>query len=171
MKILVISDTHGFILNAEKLIAKYRDKIRTVIHLGDLCNDAALLKIKFPEIDLYSVRGNNDYETEIPFERMLRLNSKNVLITHGHRQRVGYSYMSIGFWAQERGADIVLFGHTHSPLCDLNGAVGLFNPGSLSLPRSTDKPTFGIMDIEDSGRIVCSVMEFDEQSGQVRRLK
>ena len=43
MKVLVISDTHRFLENAEDLLSIYSGKIKDVIHLGDMVNDCKSL--------------------------------------------------------------------------------------------------------------------------------
>ena len=51
-----------------------------------------------------------------------------------------------------RGADIVMFGHTHRPLIDLDGSVWAVNPGSISQPRQDNHlPSFLIMDLDSRG--------------------
>ncbi|MEI3524175.1 MAG: metallophosphoesterase family protein [Anaerotignum sp.] len=59
----------------------------------------------------------------------------------GIKQRVYWNYDSISYWAEEQGADVVLFGHTHRPVYDDRGRVMLFNPGSISMPRGGTPPT------------------------------
>ena len=51
MKILCLSDTHGRIKNACKIIDLYKDKINTVFHMGDVVRDVEELKeicVNFP---------------------------------------------------------------------------------------------------------------------------
>ena len=160
MKILVLRDTHGYLENAENIIDKIGTKMEAIIHLGDYENDVAVLKKKYPFLTFYSVRGNNDYSSKTPEELMLRMGGKRLLLTHGHKQRVYYNFYTISCWAEEQQADIVLFGHTHIPVNDFKGSVYLFNPGSISLPRATQCPTFGILDISESGVIRGSIMEY-----------
>ena len=77
MKVLVISDTHRYLQNAEDIIKLYGGKINTVIHLGDLVNDVKRLSIKFGNINFYNVSGNNDYDSSVPYEKMITLEEKN----------------------------------------------------------------------------------------------
>ena len=52
--------------------------------------------------------------------------------------------------AKARGADIVLFGHTHRPVIDTSeeGIIAV-NPGSLSYPRQDGrKPSYALMEID-----------------------
>jgi len=36
----------------------------------------------------------------------------------------------------------------------------LFNPGSISMPRGSTPPTFGILTIEENGRMEGAIMEY-----------
>lgn len=158
MKLLVLSDTHRSLKNVDSIINKIGPKIDAIIHLGDMVDDQEYLKLKYPQYKFYCVSGNNDYSATAPDNLSITINGRNILLTHGHKQQVHWNYNSILYWAQEKDADLVLFGHTHDPICDNGGKVILFNPGSITLPRTTSYPTFGIVDIEESGKITCSIM-------------
>ncbi len=169
MKILVISDTHRYLKNAEDLIEIYKNDISAVIHLGDLVNDAEALINKYSGFNFYYVAGNNDYDKSVNYEDIITIQSKRILITHGHRQRVNYDISNLGAWALQKDADAVLFGHIHRPVREYYGSVLMCNPGSISLPRSTVLPTFGILDIDFENGIDFSVMAY-MGNGNVKRL-
>lgn len=160
MKLLVFSDSHRYLDNARNTIKKIGDKVHCVIHLGDHEDDVKELEVEFPNLSFYYVKGNNDFGGSAAFEQMLTFKEKIFLLTHGHKQQVHWSYTNICYWAQEQGADVVLFGHTHIPCNEKQGDILLFNPGSISLPRSTHNPTFGIIDISENGIIRGSIMEY-----------
>lgn len=170
MKVLVISDTHRFLENAEDLLSIYSGKIKDVIHLGDMVNDCKSLMKKYGNFNFYSVAGNNDYDVAVPYETMVTLGGKKLLLTHGYRQRVNYGLLSLGLWAEEKEADAVLFGHIHQPVAEYFNNVLICNPGSLSLPRNTDFPTFGILDIDkESGAMDFALMGYMGK-GNVKRI-
>lgn len=170
MKILVLSDSHGYLENARNVIKKIGDKMSCVIHLGDHDEDAERLKFEFAHLPFYYIRGNNDF-SDVPTEKMLIVNEKRILITHGHKQRVYFGYDNLIYWGESLDADMVLFGHTHSPVIDESGKVIIFNPGSISMPRATPKPTFGIIDISDEGIIRGSIMEYHGKDSFMRMRK
>lgn len=153
MKVLVISDTHRYLENAERVIEKF-DNIRTIIHLGDLVEDVKTLRQKYPQKDFINVAGNNDFSIDVPFERIITLEGKRILLTHGHRQRVSNGVLNLAFLAEEKQAEAALFGHTHRPFYDESAGVAIFNPGSISLPRGMGGPTFGTFEIKENGRIL-----------------
>ncbi|MGE4215339.1 MAG: metallophosphoesterase [Anaerotignaceae bacterium] len=159
MRALVISDTHRYLDNAEKVMERYSD-INTVIHLGDVVEDAEKLKKKYRDREFYYVAGNNDFCNNIPYEKMITISGKKILLTHGHRQRVNYNMLTISLWGIEQGADAVLFGHIHQPVLDESMGIILFNPGSISLPRSTQYPTYGVLEVTESGIIRCQSYQF-----------
>jgi len=159
MRALVISDTHRYLNNADKVIEKYSD-INTVIHLGDLIEDVEKLKRKFRSRKFYYVAGNNDFCSNVPYEKMITLGGNKILLTHGHRQRVNYNMLSISLWGREQEADVVLFGHLHQPVLDESMGIMLFNPGSISLPRTTQGPTYGILEVTESGVMRCEAYQY-----------
>ena len=75
-----------------------------------------------------------------------------MLITHGHYYYVSLDTQEIRRQALTRGADIVMFGHTHRPLLEIGRDVTLLNPGSLSYPRQEGRrPSFIIMELDSQG--------------------
>lgn len=161
MKILVLSDTHGQLERAENILRRIGGQMDMVFHLGDYALDAMELQRKFPALPFHLVRGNNDFSmhSQTPDKKLVRAAGKAMLLTHGHKQRVHWNPDTIAYWAEEQGADIVLFGHTHIALWEDSGRVALLNPGSLSLPRDGGLPTFGILTIE-KGRMEGAIMEY-----------
>lgn len=159
MKILVLSDTHGYLSNARDVLNRIGKYMSSVIHLGDHAYDAEDLQTEYPDLPFYIVKGNNDFGSKTPNKLMLTIHGKKLLLTHGYTHQVYWNYDTISYWAEQEGADIVLFGHTHSPVNDNTGRVMLFNPGSISLPRGVPQPTFGILEITEKG-VYGSIMEY-----------
>lgn len=147
-RILVMSDTHGNKANIEKALCKFGE-VDCIIHLGDYVRDAQYIR-GLTDKRVYSVKGNCDF-SGAKQELLLRTGGKRILALHGHRQDVKNSLLNLGFYAAEKGADLVLFGHTHIPVEEFYGDVILYNPGSLGEPRGR-KPSLGVVTIED-GRI------------------
>lgn len=159
MKILVFSDTHNYLDNAREVLRRIGGQMDMVLHLGDHDTDAMELKRNF-----HLSRSIMCWATTItPGIRPIRRwysQAEKLLLVHGHKQRVYWNYDSISYWAEEQGADVVLFGHTHRPVYDDRGRVMLFNPGSISMPRGGTPPTFGILTIEENGRMEGAIMEY-----------
>ena len=81
----------------------------------------------------------------------LNIEGRRVVFTHGDLYGVKYGIDGVKRLAEETGADVVLFGHTHDPLEKYipteEGGYYLFNPGALG----GYKPSFGVMNISDAG--------------------
>ena len=160
MKLLVMSDTHHYLEPAREVLRRIGSQMDMVLHLGDHDLDAMTLQEEFSALPFHYVLGNNDYSWETPSKKLLTVCGKKLLMTHGHKQQVYFKYDNIAYWAEEQGADVVLFGHTHRPVCDDTGRVMLFNPGSISMPRGSKTPTFGILTITENGRIEGAIMAY-----------
>lgn len=149
MKILVLSDSHGKLENFYTAISFFEDEISCIIHLGDFFQDAKKIEKKYSKIPIFYVAGNNDF-LEDKTEKYVNIFGKKVFLTHGHRYNVYFGADKLFYKAKEMGADICLFGHTHNPFAEQSEGVFILNPGSISYPRALDKPTFAILEMEES---------------------
>ena len=158
MKIGIISDSHGDNNAVEKAV-KQMTGVDAIIHLGDYAKDGKYIR-NFTR-QLYVVSGNCDFfiDADTPSELVLEMEGKRIFVTHGHKYRVKDGLNTLYYKGQELGADIVLFGHTHSSqIVSVEGMV-LLNPGSVSKPRNTKRPTYGIIEIS-KGNIKPEINEF-----------
>ena len=147
MKVLIFSDSHGNTENMARVVEKAPPN--AILHLGDGARDAAALEARFPQIPLLCVRGNcDDPLCNRPAERLLTWKGARIYMTHGHLYRVKEEYMNAVDAACAREADVLLFGHTHLPMCARIRGIWVLNPGSI---RDSRRPTYGLMQIEDSG--------------------
>ena len=140
MKILVFSDSHGSTLFMRKALNMHRDA-EVVFFLGDGLEDVDTLSYLFPNVAWVAVSGNNDY---VPSFRgalvkgldSITLEGHKIVLTHGNRYGVKGGTEALKRLAKEQGADIVLFGHTHTPheeyVPDDDHPFYLFNPGAAS---------------------------------------
>jgi putative phosphoesterase len=141
----VISDTHGDIAIAEKVIQEMAG-VDLIIHLGDHYEDGIKLKEK-TGIPLIAIRGNCDGYFPGEDEMVYQVDGHKILLIHGHQYGVKSDLNRLYFRALELGCDLALYGHTHTPVNMTFGNVMILNPGSLSLPRGGSKPSYGIVDI------------------------
>ncbi len=129
MKLLILSDSHGTRHYMD--LAVDRERPEGIIHLGDHERDAANLAARYPEIPVWTVSGNCD--PGLAPEKLIReLQGVRLYMTHGHTLRVKYGLLRAELAAREEGADVLLFGHTHSSLCDWHNGLWMLNPGSCS---------------------------------------
>lgn len=145
MRIGVISDTHGDISVAEKVIQEMVN-VDLIIHLGDHYDDGIKLKEQ-TGIPLIAIRGNCDGCSPGEEEIVHQVGEHKILLIHGHQYGVKSDLNRLYFRALELDCDLVLYGHTHTPVSMTFGNVMILNPGSLSLPRGGSKSSYGIVDI------------------------
>lgn len=144
MKILVFSDTHGFINSAADIIAA-APELEAVIHAGDCERDVRALEREFPDIPIYAALGNNDFFSASPYDIFPVIGGKRIFVTHGHNYRVKWehdTYTSLKAKARAVKADLCIFGHTHTPYLDTDGTLTILNPGSITFGG-----TYAVVDI------------------------
>ena len=88
-----------------------------VIHLGDLISDAEEISYLYPKLPVCMVPGNCDGWTTVPSIKQITLQGRSILLSHGHLWGVKSGCDAAIARARAAGADILLFGHTHQPLC------------------------------------------------------
>ena len=156
MRILVISDTHRHNLDLIEDIIELQKPDR-ILHLGDNVDDGEYLSEK-SGIETIIVRGNGDYDSDYPFDKLIDLGGKRIFMTHGHRYSVGDGFMSLYYKGLEVEADVVVYGHTHVPVNVREKDIIIMNPGSPSIPRQRQRiETVGIIEI--NGHIRSKIIE------------
>lgn len=155
MRILVVSDTHGDAYALRRTIAS-QPEAKLIFHLGDGVREAQSIADEYPNREFRMVCGNGDfgYSAIVPDAGMEEAADRRIFYTHGHRYDVKMGIDRILYAARERKADILLFGHTHTPVCDYEDGLYIINPGSLAYRR----PTYGLIDITAAG-IAANVVE------------
>ena len=113
MKILIVSDTHGRHQALDRALEE-AGKIDMFIHLGDVEGGEDYLEAVV-ECEKHIIRGNNDFFTELPREEEFEIGPYHAFITHGHYYYVSMGMETIIEEGRSRGADLVMFGHTHRP--------------------------------------------------------
>jgi len=155
MKAAVFSDTHTCIALCLEAIRRARPDV--IIHLGDHDRDAENIHREFPGIPMYNVCGNCDFFPSAPNADTVQLGPVKAFITHGHLYNVDYDRIdSLVYAAQEQGAQLAMFGHTHRPLYQEMGGVTVLNPGTAGKGR---KLTWAEVEIFDNGGIACSIKD------------
>ena len=156
MRIIVLSDTHGYINNVvDKMMTM--DKPDLIIHLGDNARDGEKVSQELG-IESIVVKGNCDLDSIYNEDELIEIKGKKIFLTHGHRYDVNGGLNRIYYKGLEIGADIILFGHTHIPINIKEDNLIIMNPGSPTNPRKADKiPTFGLIDIKEN--IITSIID------------
>lgn len=166
MGILVMSDSHGLVKEVQQVTDRHA--VEKILHCGDFCVDH--LREPFSRMTL--VRGNCDTTKDVPTEQQTKWRDLNILQTHGHLFGVKSSLLRLHYRAEETGANVVVFGHSHVPACGVERDVLFLNPGSLQMPRGFDVPTYVIL--EQTGvtksAVQVSVSFFDHLGNPVQSL-
>ena len=150
MRIGIMSDTHGSAEQALEIIPRM-GKIDLLIHLGDYIEDSLILKTKFKELKILSIRGNCDRNSPGDDEIVYQLESYKLFAVHGHQYGVKSNLNKLYYRALELGCNIALYGHTHVPVNIKYEDMLIMNPGSLGCPRGGSKATYGIIELEEKG--------------------
>ena len=142
MKILVFADSHR---NTNRMLGAIIDHSPDlVLHLGDHDRDCDEIRSMFPELYLRNVRGNCDFGSFGPDTDEFVFAGKRFFMTHGHKHRVKSGRYELLREASVRGADIVLYGHTHIPYYGVEDKMTVINPGSIGY-----EGYYGLLTIEN----------------------
>ena len=162
MRLLVISDTHGFI---EDAIEIYNNgSYDAVVHLGDHYEDAEKIRSETGAA-VIAVKGNCDYGHRDKRTRVLNTEFGRILLVHGHEQRVKQGLTSLAYTALDLDCQAVFFGHTHIPFYDEADDLIMLNPGSLTYPYSAEKgPSYAIVEIDEDGELSAEIYFIGEDS-------
>lgn len=133
--LVALSDTHGDAdhrLDGRTLAAVREADL--VIHAGDFTTERVLDAFVGESERFLGVRGNSDdpaVEERLPGARTLSYGDATIAVTHAR----GGGSTGLSLFGRERGADLVVYGHSHRPSFTDAGAVALLNPGSHAAPR------------------------------------
>ncbi|WCO67564.1 metallophosphoesterase family protein [Iamia majanohamensis] len=131
VRALVVADTHLTGAHLDRMpgeVWAMAEEADVVLHAGDVL-DAEVLTALAARAPLHAVRGNNDHDLpDLPEVRELALGGVAVALVHdsgptaGRHRRLARRFPT---------AEVVVFGHSHAPLVEREGAGPLLvNPGS-----------------------------------------
>lgn len=155
MKILVLSDSHGVLYFMRQCVDVLQPDV--VVHLGDMVRDADELSDEYPGIRFFQVAGNCDsgrVPLDYPEILVENLNGVRIYMSHGHRQGVKIFLGKLIANAQQCGADVILYGHTHTADCRrIENGSWIMNPGSAGYGSSA-----GLIQIISKSEITCKII-------------
>ena len=145
-----MSDSHG---NKDAMLKAVSLELPDLIlHLGDHDWDCSAIEWKHPEIPLRSVKGNCDRSSDGSDTDEFTVCGKRFFITHGNLYKVKTGFSSIINSACARGADVLLFGHTHSPYYSVMENITIINPGSIGMGGKT----YAVLEFKN-GAVTCDI--------------
>jgi uncharacterized protein len=147
IRVGVISDTHGYLPEG---VADAFDRVERIIHAGDIDHPQVLDQLR--EIaPVTAVRGNMDsgaWAERLPRFDMIEMGGIRLYVLH-IVERLDIDPASAG-------VHVVINGHSHQPMNEVQGGVLFFNPGSAGFPRRGAPASVGILEIANGhvqGRI------------------
>lgn len=165
MKLIVVSDSHGRSDRLAAVMDMHRDA-DALIFLGDGLRDLDRADAYSYGFTVYSVVGNCDGfsylrpANQSPEEITLSFEGFRIYMLHGHTRAVKNGIDRAVAAANSKGADILLYGHTHVgaekycpegsefPFGKLERPLWIFNPGSLGA-SADGKGHFGLIQIRN----------------------
>lgn len=165
MRLLVISDTHGYTDAARRVIIE-KGPWDLIVHLGDSVLDAVELASDLG-VDVTAIRGNNEYpgSPDTCDELIFEAGGVKFYAIHGHDDinpyagdgRMEEALSEIAHRASRAGAGAALFGHTHKALVLERGGVVLVNPGGMGL--GDQSKTYAEITSDGPGTISAEIKE------------
>jgi putative phosphoesterase len=150
MRVAVLADTHmpGRARDLPTTAWQIVRSADAVIHAGDVITADLLDRLRRASPDVHAVLGNNDLPLRgrLPERLELDLDGTHVAVVHdsgateGRRARMRRMFP---------GARVVVFGHSHTPVCDDDGDLLLLNPGSPTDRRRQPNFTMATLDCAD----------------------
>lgn len=155
----VLSDTHlaatgetlGFLAELERTWFAEADLI---LHAGDMV-DPDILQA-FTGCPVLAVRGNMDPPApDLPDKRVVEVGTARIGLTHGWGASCDLEDRLLKRFRDEP-LDVLVYGHSHRPVCHMRNGILLFNPGSAADRRGMPYHSVGILEIGDriEGRII-----------------
>jgi putative phosphoesterase len=143
MKIGVISDTHNFF---DPRLTRLFKGVDHILHAGDVGTSVILFQLE--EIaPVTAVRGNNDDFLPLKDTEIARLGDRKYLLHHivEHPRALREPLQS--HVAKER-PDVIVFGHTHKPFCQMFDGILYLNPGYAGKAQPGLERSIAILDWE-----------------------
>jgi len=153
MRIGLISDTHGRLRNE---VFTHFQHVDHILHAGDI-EDPDILTALAVIAPVDAVYGNTDgfhLRREIPERIERELGGRRIVLIHGHQFGSPHPYNLAPAFPE---ADIVVFGHTHRPLCERHGRVLCINPGAAGPPRFGLRPSVALLELSESAETVTHI--------------
>ncbi len=145
MRLGVIADTHGLLRGSVLDVFAAVDHI---LHAGDIGSSEVLDRLGqlAPVTAVYGNTDGLELRMRCPRVAQIELDGLYVTITHGDQLGVPTPE---GLHREFPDADIIVYGHTHTPRLELVAkTVTVMNPGAAGPRRFEVVPSVGIMELE-----------------------
>ena len=131
MRIVATSDSHRRRSVLYDIIDRHIENAELFINCGDSEGDIENILHIYPDARFECVRGNCDFSSDLPTSKVIKFAGKTVFFCHGHTFGAKHGYEQLVAAAKSNGADICIFGHTHTPMVERIDGIYLINPGAV----------------------------------------
>lgn len=145
-KVLIVSDSHGWMKELLNLKNRYQDEVDQMIH----CGDSELDYHQLPIQGFKRVGGNTDFDIEFPEELVFDVKGTTFYVAHGHMHNINFTLDPITYRASELHARIICHGHSHRAGATKIGNQLVINPGSIRYPRGRKEETYALLEWNDA---------------------
>ncbi|MFH1753309.1 MAG: metallophosphoesterase family protein [Candidatus Omnitrophota bacterium] len=150
MRIGVVSDTHmpRTALELPKKMLEDFKNVDLILHAGDLTSPDVLSVLKriAPTKAVCGNMDDQELQYNLPTKEIITAGKFRIGLMHGFGPPFGLlERVSKEF----SGVDVVVFGHSHSPVNVVKKGVLYFNPGSPTDTIFTRQNGYGILEIND----------------------
>lgn len=151
-RIGVISDTHipkAALDLPEKVYGEFQN-VDMILHAGDLIEMSVFRKLQ-NIAPTHAVCGNMDMHEvrdALPQKDIIRVSGFKIGLVHGYGPP---AKVPSAVLKEFNKVDVIVFGHTHSSLCEKVKKTLLFNPGSPTDKIFAAYNSFGILEISEEG--------------------
>lgn len=154
MRICVLADTHHFVPLSMQAINEM-NHVDLFLHLGDCYIDAKKIH-ELTGLPYKAVRGNKDWNAEVPDVDFWDIEGVKIMATHGHLEDVNpydppeerrKKFEKLARVAKRKGARLVLYGHNHLAEKFYVDEILFFNPGEMVY--GCKRNTYGILEISE----------------------
>lgn len=132
------------------------DGVDHILHAGDVGGPGVLTELA-AIAPVSAVWGNTDgfeVRAAVPDVARVELGGLGFVVVHGHRHGTTPEALAAR-WPE---ADVVVFGHTHTPLLEERTGTWFVNPGSCG-PRRPSHPVSLVTALVEDGRFAPRLVE------------
>ncbi|MFN8590801.1 MAG: metallophosphoesterase family protein [Thermomicrobiales bacterium] len=151
----VIADTHASPMRGQAALAAIehlfqRLSVGLIVHAGDVGHQSVLDEL-VSVAPVVAVRGNADPPdliSSLPDHLVIQAGPMTILVLHGHR---GKTARQAARAVASPDIDLIIYGHSHRPMIEREGATILFNPGSPVERRWNPHFGVGLVELSEDG--------------------
>lgn len=159
MKLFFISDIHGSLACLKRALAKFDESgADQLIILGDelyhgprnpipeAYNSAECAELlnTYKE-KIIAIRGNCDSEVDQMILEYPIMDTSSSLVVDGIRFYFSHGHIyNPKHLPPLNSGDVFCFGHIHLPIAEKQGEITVLNPGSITLPKGGNPPSYAV---------------------------